>query len=63
MNLSPDGKAVAQKLREAFAALGELAKRSPGEADAIAQQIVGHLRSSQPSAFQLDTQPFLRIDP
>jgi hypothetical protein len=61
--LSPEGKVVARLLREAFAALGELAKRSPGEADAIAQQIVGHLRSSQPTAFQLDTQPLLRVEP
>lgn len=62
MTLSPDGKIVASKLREAFAALADLAKRSPGEADAIAQQIMSHLRSSQPSAFQLDTQPLLRVE-
>ena len=53
--MSPAAHVVAQQLAAAFQALGELAKYEPAEADAIAQQVVAHLRSSRPLAFQLDT--------
>ena len=59
--MSPAARVVAQQLAAAFQALGALAKYEPAEADAIAQQVVAHLRSSRPLAFQLDTAPVPRV--
>ncbi len=53
---------VARLFSEAFKQLGELAKHSPAEADGLAQQIVAHLRSSRPLAFQLDTAPVSKVE-